>query len=37
MTILLMLCFLLMKWVFGDLNNITLDNNFDEDYPDTIY
>ena len=29
--------FLVMKWIFVDLNNINLDNNFDEDDPETIY
>ena len=29
--------FLVMKWVFLDLNNINLDDaNFDEDDPETI-
>ena len=37
--ILVILHFLAIKWVFliRDLNNINLDNNFDEDYPDTIF
>ena len=47
MKILVILYFLAIKWVFlitdkwvfliTDLNNINLDNNFDEDYPDTIF
>ena len=39
MKILVILYFLAIKWVFltRDLININLDNNFDEDYPDTIF
>ena len=39
MKILVILYFLAIKWVFliTDLNNINLDNNFDEDYSDTIF
>ena len=38
MKILVMSHFLVMKWVFLniDLNNINLDNNFDEDDRDSI-
>ena len=36
MKILVMLCFLVMKWVLLGLNNVNLDNNFDEDDLDTI-
>ena len=36
MKILVMSCFLVMKWVLLGLNNVNLDNNFDEDDLDTI-